>query len=1770
MGRIISGRYEEVEQLGQGGQGVVYKVRHIEHKTDLALKVLPSYLEDEEMMARFEQEAQMMTRLRHRNIARVLGSGRDEVLKLHFIVMEYIQGKNLKQHLREKGPLPLPEVLEIARQIAGALSYAHSQPSAIIHRDIKPTNLMLEDSSERVVVLDFGIAKEIGEPERSQTQTGVMLGTWKYCAPEQLRHESLSGSADVYSLGMVMYEMYTGTPFFSGLDEQAVLGKVLYDQREHAPYFARPTLPAFVTLVTKAIAKSQDKRYRRMADLLNDLEACWWALDDTRTIILSPQSSSARPLDAPQGEIAELDEQIRRLEEERQRHTLTTIQGQVRIAKEQAERGGARQWASALFEQGLACEMEGEAHSRERQYAQAQEAYEVAIARFTQAGEEASKGAAAQQVEKERQDTYTAKADAERVGAQEQANAAYARALTLVAQADQFREQQLFPQAEPLYRDARQLFEDARDLAYREMQQREAEAARAQTQMIRAAALADGGVAFAAIFFAEGQANEQQATTALEHEDFTQARRFYLAAQQKYENAQRQAKRAQQRRQEVLALAAQTQAMQQQAIAASKNVQSQESYSQAEELVRQAMTLLDAQEYTRAGQIYTQARDLYEAALRAVERELQQERVQTAREAVIAARKRAEAVEAERWFPDAWVDGQKEEDAGNALVTQEQWDDALRQYQQAQQRWEALSVTALQRREQTQAEYARQVMRKEKELSSGLTDWATSAWEEAERHETQAEHAYQQQRFTQAAEWYGQAEQAYIRARQQAEEQQQEAERRAVIVMKVQQLERLQQAVQSARTMAENAGAQEKDSVDYSRAVTRQAEADQLFIQQDYQHAHVLFDEAQTLFAQVLEQAQQRAVVMARAVQVTHDRVSAMATDLESLSAYQEARATHQQATAFFTATQYAQAEAAYQQAHKQYERAAQAVEQRVTSAQERMRAAQEAAVQEGAAQFCAEEWTEVMQSATTAQQHVDRGETAQAMAAFQQTEERFTQLRSIAAQRKAQDEERQHHLALAAQLAAEEGRAAAENVEAPQYASALYRQANQLMSDVQQHLQAARWQEALPLLTQAQELFTKASAEAPREKAQQTADVARGKAMAGQQEAQKGRGPVYFPERFAQATTLLAKAEDAFRRGNFPLAQRGFEEGALLLQQIHHTAAVREKAEEELAALSISDFPSSEQEVPPQPPTAFPKPVQAEQREVPRPVALDRLTNGQIQEEPPQEATHALPPPRRATEPSRASSPPQTIPPTALLSGKTLMTGVVFLLLIFSGYLFLPRSADEPKSIATAPATSPASASKILPQDEKKPKTEAQAQSLSSLSPPPLTKSEKAGRLSHSSSSSVEEPHGQGKTEEPQVAKILPLPPAQPPLTLLAVEPSPGDELTVKEGEVVNFSVTVDDAGSRSLQYRWTLNGVQQSTEATWGYKPKFDEAEETPKTVHVVVRDATSQTVERDWRVRVIAVNRSPTITASTPRLGTTVQMAAGATRKFSVSATDPDKEGPLTYRWLLDGDAVGEAQEGNWQFRAPTSDGTHQLTVEIQDSGGEKIRQSWDVVVKTLGPSLRWVRFQPKNEQVRTQTGQPVEFTAFAELLSGTSGARGIQYQWRVNDTLLQTEETGRFRFTENRAGLYQVSVVALNTEGIKSPLRKWAIDVRPLEPPPSVRPSEEGTPEPRSIGRCDNDVRNWLESYRRAWETKNVRTLAALGIISRWDMDRVAENLKQSQVFRVTLTDVEIQCEGEQATVSFKRVDTLDGTTFAHPEQTVIHLEKRNGRMAIRGR
>src|SRR5215831_3799520 len=273
---VISGKYEVIGILGQGGMGLVYKVRHAEFHTLLAVKVLPpGAAGDKGLVDRFREEALKNYHLsnfnkRHLNIVQIFDVDFDQKLDFHYYVMEYIQGRTLEQYLNEQGPFPLPRILTIARRIGEALAHAHNQPRPFIHRDISPANIMIEDRSERVVVMDFGIAKELGEKDR--TKGGVVIGKPKYCSPEQMRHEPLSGAADIYSLGMVMYEMYTGRQFFAGLPPEEVVNKVLDDTEENILSFPSPPPPEFVTLVAKSITKSRTHRYQRMEEFLHDVE----------------------------------------------------------------------------------------------------------------------------------------------------------------------------------------------------------------------------------------------------------------------------------------------------------------------------------------------------------------------------------------------------------------------------------------------------------------------------------------------------------------------------------------------------------------------------------------------------------------------------------------------------------------------------------------------------------------------------------------------------------------------------------------------------------------------------------------------------------------------------------------------------------------------------------------------------------------------------------------------------------------------------------------------------------------------------------------------------------------------------------------------------------------------------------------------------------------------------------------------------------------------------------------------------------------------------------------------------------------------------------------------------------------------------------------------------------------------------------------------------------------------------------------------------------
>lgn len=282
---IIGGKYEVLNELGRGGMGAVYRVRHQELGAIFALKVLhPCWLGQADLVGRFHREARVIAQLRHPHIVKVFDIGQDG--DCHYFVMEYIQGRVLNEILAREGPLLLARVLAISRQVAQALAYAHTQQPSVVHRDIKPHNILIEDDSERVVVMDFGIAKLLGEQPTQRTGKDVFIGTLAYGAPEQMRSNlTVDGRADIFSLGLVIYEMATGRKLFAGLSQQEIIGKQLYEAHEYALAFDRPVPMAFRQLVTKAVAKDRNRRFATAAELLE-------ALDKVRDSV----SPSPRPL----------------------------------------------------------------------------------------------------------------------------------------------------------------------------------------------------------------------------------------------------------------------------------------------------------------------------------------------------------------------------------------------------------------------------------------------------------------------------------------------------------------------------------------------------------------------------------------------------------------------------------------------------------------------------------------------------------------------------------------------------------------------------------------------------------------------------------------------------------------------------------------------------------------------------------------------------------------------------------------------------------------------------------------------------------------------------------------------------------------------------------------------------------------------------------------------------------------------------------------------------------------------------------------------------------------------------------------------------------------------------------------------------------------------------------------------------------------------------------------------------------------------------------
>lgn len=265
VGKTLAERYELLEKIAEGGMARVYRGRDLLLKRTIAIKILKDQMTgDAAFIRRFEREAQSAAALSHPHIVNIYDVGEEE--GIHFMVMEYVDGKNLKEYIREKGKLAAPEAIKITRQIAEALEQAHQ--AGVIHRDIKPQNILFSRDG-KVKVADFGIA--IAGDGVTVTVGNTIIGSVQYISPEQARGEVAGAPSDLYSLGIVLYEMVTGKVPFTAESPVALAMKHIQEQIA-PPKLEVETLPdALNEVIMKLVEKDAAQRYNTAAELLEDL-----------------------------------------------------------------------------------------------------------------------------------------------------------------------------------------------------------------------------------------------------------------------------------------------------------------------------------------------------------------------------------------------------------------------------------------------------------------------------------------------------------------------------------------------------------------------------------------------------------------------------------------------------------------------------------------------------------------------------------------------------------------------------------------------------------------------------------------------------------------------------------------------------------------------------------------------------------------------------------------------------------------------------------------------------------------------------------------------------------------------------------------------------------------------------------------------------------------------------------------------------------------------------------------------------------------------------------------------------------------------------------------------------------------------------------------------------------------------------------------------------------------------------------------------------------
>ncbi len=289
IGYNLAGRYLIDSELGQGGMSAVYRATDTNLRRVVAIKLIHTHLsKDPEFVRRFEVEATSVAQLRHPHIVQVYDFNKEN--DTYFIVFEFVPGETLQERLTRNGQagrlMPIAEVLKIAEGIGTALQYAHDRD--IVHRDVKPANVMLNVDGDAILT-DFGIVKIVGGPQH--TATGAVLGTARYMSPDQIRGQKVDARSDIYSFGVMLYEMVSGEPPFASDSAMTLMMMHMNDPIPDVTLVRADAPPALANIIDKAMAKESEQRYQTMSQLLADLHQ---VQQDP-----SPNSPSILPLPIP-------------------------------------------------------------------------------------------------------------------------------------------------------------------------------------------------------------------------------------------------------------------------------------------------------------------------------------------------------------------------------------------------------------------------------------------------------------------------------------------------------------------------------------------------------------------------------------------------------------------------------------------------------------------------------------------------------------------------------------------------------------------------------------------------------------------------------------------------------------------------------------------------------------------------------------------------------------------------------------------------------------------------------------------------------------------------------------------------------------------------------------------------------------------------------------------------------------------------------------------------------------------------------------------------------------------------------------------------------------------------------------------------------------------------------------------------------------------------------------------------------------------------------